>query len=614
MILKGLNMNDNVAQHATEYRAFIKEAYIDPIRTVIVVDDEFPSIDGLIRQETKRLSPDQEDGNHQNLWKRNDIESVGKILEVCRKPDRHWLVDVHDAQMVSIEHEKAFAPHLHQSDLMILDYHLDGNDGDGTKAIELLRLLMKNDHFNLVIVYTQGYPQAGGDINRVIQEIILGLMSADPDLFLHENPSAKVLKALQEWEDDEPDIVKQLQEKVDIGAYLAIRQQKKYDFEIARTLPEFHSLTTLIETKPEDVELDSKLLLRWLISERQKTLKDKLNTSSEQWVDFQQANDENNWIRTERLFVTVVSKQFDPDQLPDKLIDALYEWRPHPHRLIMSRMRAELDERGVVAEEKILSNHYLEAGWLQSLLEEDSENRKLKIRKTIKNHWDSLGDVIRNNVEEYASSLAKHLNSQTEDEIVKKFRLVDPAVNHTEIMKHINAFNCSKSIEGYHLTTGHILRTKNGGGKEYWLCLTPACDLVPEQKNDRGWKKHLGENIPFKAVRLFPSDACEALDHATMNNHIFLNIDDSISAFSFTPSGNPTSNPVWEQMFSKNHGMFSAPDFEISVNRVAIQEGALQVHESSFCIVSQLRYEYALNLLQRLGNTLSRVGLDFQKR
>lgn len=607
-------MCDNVTQHATEYREFIKEAYIDPIRTVIVVDDEFPSIDGLIRQETKRFSSNQEDGNNQNLWKESDIESVGKILELCRKADRHWLVDIHDAQRVSTEDEKTFAPHLHQSDLMILDYHLEGNDGDGTKAIELLRLLVENDHFNLVIVYTQGYPQAGGDISRVIQEITLGLMSADPALFFHETPSAKVLEALQEWEDDEPDIVKRLQEEVDIGAYLAIRQQNKYDIESAKTLPEFHSITALIETKPDEVELDSKLLLRWLISERQKMLEDKLHASSEQPVYFQQANGENNWIRTERLFVTVVSKQFDPDQLPDKLVDALYEWRPHPHRLIMSKMRTELDERGVVAEEKILSNHYLETGWLQGLLEKDLQHRKLKIRKTVENHWDSLGDVIRSNVEEYASLLAKHLNERTEEEIIKEFQLVDPASNHTEIMKHINAFNCSKSIEGYHLTTGHILRTKNAGGKEYWLCLTPACDLVPEQKNDRGWKKHLGENMPFKAVRLFPSDACEALDHATMNNHIFLNMDESISAFSFTPSGSPTSNPVWEQMFSRNQGIFSNSDFEVSVNRVAIQDGTLKVYENSFCIVSQLRYEYALNLLQRLGGTLSRVGLDFQKR
>jgi len=28
-------------------------------------------------------------------------------------------------------------------------------------------------------------------------------------------------------------------------------------------------------------------------------------------------------------------------------------------------------------------------------------------------------------------------------------------------------------------------------------------------------------------------------------------------------------------------------------------------------IVAQLRYEYALNLLQRLGQDLSRIGLDF---
>ena len=44
-----------------EYKAFIKETYIDPIRTVVVIDDEFPSLDGLILQQlTKEKKEDKE--------------------------------------------------------------------------------------------------------------------------------------------------------------------------------------------------------------------------------------------------------------------------------------------------------------------------------------------------------------------------------------------------------------------------------------------------------------------------------------------------------------------------------------------------------------------------
>ena len=41
-------MTKSVAAKPIEYRDLIKEVYIDPIRTVVVIDDEFPSLDGLI--------------------------------------------------------------------------------------------------------------------------------------------------------------------------------------------------------------------------------------------------------------------------------------------------------------------------------------------------------------------------------------------------------------------------------------------------------------------------------------------------------------------------------------------------------------------------------------
>ena len=51
--------------------------------------------------------------------------------------------------------KKKVVNHLHQSDLLILDYQLDkSKSGDGTLAIQILRDLISNEHFNLVIVYT----------------------------------------------------------------------------------------------------------------------------------------------------------------------------------------------------------------------------------------------------------------------------------------------------------------------------------------------------------------------------------------------------------------------------------------------------------------------------
>ncbi|MEH0021452.1 MAG: response regulator receiver domain [Desulfobacter sp.] len=600
-------MSDQTADSAVEYTSFIREAFIDPIRTVVVVDDEYPSLDSLIKNE----SPDEKT---KKSWASENIERVNRILNVCRQTDRHWFVDIHDAEKISVGDEKKFAPHLQQTDLMILDYHLDGHDGDGTKAIELLKLLKTNDHFNLVIVYTQGYDQKAGDITRVVREIALGLMSPDNDLELPKEAAARLMSALEEWEDDDPEIVERLKTAVDESAYLKIRQLKRPPKQWLE-LSEFTEFKAIFENKPDGIKLNETLALKWLVSEKQKELATKLNHDGEGVVSFNPSDEGANWIKTERLFITVVSKSIEPDELTEKLVDALNEWQPHPHRLIMSKMRSELSKRGVHAEEKILENKPLETGWLKGLIDSDDESKVWKIKSSIKNHWDSLGEQTHQRVEKFAATIVDHLSSVDPETLVSRFSLIDLGLNQNEITKQINAFNSSKDVEGYHLATGHVLVTENQDGKEYWLCLSPACDLVPGQKRS-GWKKNLGENLPFKAVKLHPWNDEKALKKATENNYLFLDIDDSISVFSFTPptpKGDPSPNPHWEQMFAKNDGKFEHPTKELSIERIVIGENGLKTNETKFNIVAQLRYEYALSLLQRLGGTLSRVGLDFEK-
>jgi len=47
------------------------------------------------------------------------------------------------------------------------------------------------------------------------------------------------------------------------------------------------------------------------------------------------------------------------------------------------------------------------------------------------------------------------------------------------------------------------------------------------------------------------------------------------------------------------------------VSNVYDNDGSLAHEEYQSTVVAQLRYEYALNLLHRIGAHLSRVGVDF---
>ena len=79
--------------------------------------------------------------------------------------------------------------------------------------------------------------------------------------------------------------------------------------------------------------------------------------------------------------------------------------------------------------------------------------------------------------------------------------------------------------------------------------------------------------------------------------------------------------PHWNTFYAENAGVFTEEDFQFKVWRIekeyddeqeANENGvtlALKHHMAK--VVSQLRYEYALNLLQKLGVSFTRIGLDF---
>ena len=155
------------------YSDFVEEAFVKPIRSVLIVDDDYPTFDEMLDGEIARAA--QEELPKNKAWY-NDPARIKKVIASFRSPHHPLLVDIHDGTNVSSGTEIKIASHLHQSDLFVLDYQHDkAKPGDGTLAIEILRNLMQNDHFNLVIVHTSE------DLATVFRETLLSLISSLPN-------------------------------------------------------------------------------------------------------------------------------------------------------------------------------------------------------------------------------------------------------------------------------------------------------------------------------------------------------------------------------------------------------------------------------------------------
>jgi len=581
--------------------AIVKSVFIDPIRTVLVIDDEFPTLDSLIAKELGQAEA--------FTANRTEIQQVREILDFARSKDRPWLVDVHDGRKVSSAAERGVVPYLHHSDLMVLDFHLEGDHKDGSASIEILRKLAANDHFNLVILYTKG--DAAGAIADVMRQIAMSLNHRDLPFTLSVEEKKSITDAIEEWNVEDETISEILSKSITDDIYLKTLSLGSDKLSSLFSLTESRPLSELLAKKPGKVRLDRELLLKYLFIEKNRTLGAQLSEADLGQIRIND-NEDCCWISTEKLFITVLSKgKCRPDQFENKLQAAISSSYPSPHRFLITKMRAEIDEKGLVAETAILRDKCVQVAWLNDFLNPSPADVTSVIAATVTRHWEAMGDHLRSGLLSFGETLRAHYQGTTATDVMSQCGLKIASLKDSETLKRYNCFISTKPFDRSHLTTGHTFRITRGEGDgaqvEDWICLSPACDMVPGQKSE-GWNSRLGSAIPFIAVKLVPTGDDGAVTHATRNTYLFLEIDNKISAFSIYPEGSVTRNPEWEQMFVGNHGRFHSGN---KLNITTIYETAeglgSKVLEAE--ITAQLRTEYALNLLQRIGAQLSRPGL-----
>lgn len=608
-------------QVTNAYTAFIEEAFIAPIRTAVVLDDEYPTLDEfLIEKNTSGEAEWAEEGKL-DAAKRNNRGRVRKILDFCRsRSPIPWLVDVHNGIAPSLASDASAVQLLDHSDLLILDYHLEPEGTGNRKSIDILRRLASTGHLNLVVVYTKDREGAGNGVNRAVTEIAMSLACPDKDLALHEKQIENIETRLEEWQNEinSRTLYRDLLGCLDETAFLRILGEDDRSWSALRRLPEVNSLERYLDNIPQDVSLKPDQVLDYLLHKKQDEYKTQMSEAQYGRVSIGKKSDDINWIRTDSLFVTVVSKEHDASEIPTRLLKALEAWDPPPHRLIMSKMRSELGRNGAGAEAIILKNMHLQAGWLDELLESNDAIRCTNVRSNVRRHWETLGAMIEPDVVEFADRVAGYLSASGEG-AKARFDQKGAYDDQAEIHMQLNSYACSKPVEGHSLATGHVLwvRRDKKANPEYWLCLTPACDLVAGQGDEKGWKKRLGSWLPFKAVRLYEEeDSKGPLMEAARGHHVFLNLNGKVCAFALrkaegNDNGQEMPTMLWEQFFAGGQGAFDHSKRELTVARIGDQS-TLKYVEYEAVVVAQLRYEYALNLMNKLGTHLSRVGLDFK--
>ena len=577
------------------YSAFVEEAFVKPIRSVLIVDDDYPTFEEMLDAQLER-SAGREPPADKEWFK--DPTRIKNVIASFRTPTRPLLVDIHDGANVTVGEDLKVAHHLHQSDLLVLDYQLDkSRPGDGSVAVQIIRTLLRNEHFNLVVVHTSE------DLDRVFTPTLIALMRPQ-EVKLSVEDRARAALLLEDLEDETEGASAKMAGSIGLAQYLHSRRYPAQFTQTMRLGSQPYSDFRALCPDAWDGD-DRRLVLKHLLERVETSLEPQFNPEAAGELVWDDGPVK--YIKADSVFVAFSSKGDDDDLLKD-LLEALNAWRPQPSRMFHAKLRAEMDEFGVLAQGGALENRHALAHWYKRLLETDGTARRWLIAESVSRHAEQLLGDILHRVEDFAGRLvAVEAKAGTPNDVSKSHFKIDLAndAENTKARQEHNVAVCSKLRTGWHLTTGHVFRMNEA----YWVCVSPACDMVPGQLSAQRIQT-FGERLPFIALKLNELKDTKAPKDIQTNRYAYVRVDGTIKGFCVNDPGGETSTPEWHILFAEKRGEFSKGfHFKIFYPQAG-KRGMVQKRVDAE-VVAQLRYEYALNLVQRLNGAFTRIGLDF---
>ena len=115
----------------TTFNDLVREAFIKPLRSVLIIDDQYPTWEEIFNSKVTgdKHSEEMERDSSKKTWTNSAVAGeVHGLIKEFRSQKPGFIIDIHDGILENSRDKSAgnetpreLANHLHQSDLLILD-------------------------------------------------------------------------------------------------------------------------------------------------------------------------------------------------------------------------------------------------------------------------------------------------------------------------------------------------------------------------------------------------------------------------------------------------------------------------------------------------------------
>lgn len=638
---------------ASKFKAIdVRRAFIDGIRTVLIVDDRMRPYDQVIASgfrdsistgvaSPEACSVDYAGLDESSVGQTSDYVSVptavasstgggppnediaaGALIRDFRK--RGWLCDIVNDEFKTLAIERAA-----KCDLVVLDYMLGD---DWTASAGIIAKLSASSRMHLVVVYTREKEEdvwwnlcltlAGPPSNAEIDETVLDVLHRDAISETPRSTRQDVVDYLT-GKRPRPKRIENRKGGPSVDEQLALWRLHKDAFEATSGLRKTSPVNT-VDPVGGTIEASSGTL-RWLRCNNVFVVVQHKNQQA--LAGGVELGDGDSGV------IDAVDQPLGGDTLVARLTAALQEWNPSFFRRMLRYVRNEIAAHGLGADAEILRGPIGEAALLVYANSGHPDVQVIHRRRIYLQVFESVlhklldDDVVRNSADDVpvSSDVFAHAASVTKIDAVKDRR---------RVFFRLNSFLAFEEKLPTYLRTGTVFMLPDSPGF-VGICVTPECDLVPRdkaipaapalKKSDedlKNAKPKAARAVLWRLARLLPPDKEDYdkkldrfLEGAESGYALFLCAKDAAGqerefVVELRPD-KPDSIPKARMFFVSNNGCIRSDQFE-ATQIYANEDGTPAVESpKQYRVIGQLRESYATRVLHESGQEFSRVGVDF---
>jgi hypothetical protein len=578
------------------YDKAVHRTFVNSLRSVFLVDDAFPCLGDMLKSE-------------QWLRRFKEPDRAAALYRGFRK--RHLPCDI----------ENTFRPgdikmveRMRKCDLIVLDFHLDADDSDNTKAIEILRRLAASRHFNTVIVYTKA-----DRLSDVWLDIAANLQSDfDVDEFLKEHETEhEWWQTTTEWN------------KLQVPTEAAMAEFLTGGYEGVSTSAKKAMGDEIVAIGGAgDRRVLVEAWLRHNAAKRQHPPINGLDPIGDHVLQGEFATDSPHWLQCRGCFIAIVKKKHEDEvrYLMSGLDAALLDWKPNFLQILVSEIQNNLELESFAADPRLFSDVERQVGlshYLLSQLKEDGDQiaaveaivdrivETLRHRISADENLRTFGNKVLTDIR---SDLAGAITSDKPIANAGALAHAPGKFNEQRILFLLNSFLSTEHFSKSRITTGTVFTD----GTAHWMVTSPACDLTARPTGAKEtWSNELHPVKAVFAVKLKLVDVPHSLKDATQGKHAF--VVDGKKLVPLEIFSKQTSQPAPEIFFVLDAGRTRfvagkpATFKAIQVSRSNPRTFPKLAGQRAFSVLGQLRANYASRVLQLTGAHFARIGIDFFK-